>query len=504
MIFIIDGLEWFGLLKKIAFLLLIVSIFISFSTLSKGYAEGNKAHDLAKTLLPFLHETEKQNDANHKEQAHTYFTSYKTQWFKVKNEIRKDSAEGYSEMEAKTALLSISLLNENQKESKKNITALVNTIKDYSNGTLNTDPNKIEKKSLSSYIALLKTTKQSFSTKDIQKGQTLVQQIKLEWLGVEGDVVSQSQSAYNNSERYLVLIEAYVQDENKLSKGVKTLDQMIVELEPLQKATYGIWDAALIPIREGVEALLVIGALLSVTKKANVTSGRRWIWGGTIMGLVISAAIGLLVSYFLKSISFGQNNFLINGWSGVIASLMLLYVSYWLHRNSNMKQWNNFIQGKTVKAISNGKMVSFAVLSFIAILREGMETAIFLIGMVNRMPIERFLAGILLGFGILVILGVVMLKLGAYLPLKPFFFVSSIIVFYLCIKFMGTGLHSLQLSGLLQSNVSEGMPSISFLGVYPSWYSTLPQLIILLLALGAVVYQKLNKRQLQSAGGSHS
>jgi hypothetical protein len=85
---------------------------------------------------------------------------------------------------------------------------------------------------------------------------------------------------------------------------------------------------------------------------------------------------------------------------------MLLYLSYWLHRNSNIKQWNSFIKGKTEKAISNGKMISFAVLSFLAILREGMETAIFLIGMVNRMPVEKFLMGIVVGVGILVIFGI--------------------------------------------------------------------------------------------------
>ena len=280
---------------------------------------------------------------------------------------------------------------------------------------------------------------------------------------------------------------------------------MITDLEPLQKDSFGIWDAALIPIREGVEALLVVGALLTIVKKSNVPKGRRWIWGGTISGLLVSIIIGIMVSYFISSIAFGQNNFLINGWSGVLASLMLLYVSYWLHRNSNIAQWNNFIKQKTENAISNGKMFSFATLAFLAILREGMETVIFLIGMVNRMPMNKLILGILLGFGVLFIIAFLMLKVGTYLPMKPFFLVSSFIVFYMCIKFMGSGIHSLQLAGLISSDVNEGIPTISFLGVYPSWYSTMPQIIIFMLAISVILYKHFKKnRSERIIGGSMS
>ncbi len=106
---------------------------------------------------------------------------------------------------------------------------------------------------------------------------------------------------------------------------------------------YGIWDAALIPIREGLEALLVIGALLTISKKTNSSKGTKWVWGGTSAGALISIVVGFVVTYVLSNISFGKSNFILNGLSGVIASLMLLYVSYWLHRYSNIKKWNTFI-----------------------------------------------------------------------------------------------------------------------------------------------------------------
>ncbi|KAB2328733.1 iron permease FTR1 family protein [Cytobacillus depressus] len=499
LIFICIYVRCLKLFKRVNILVIILYL-VSLSIFSIGFAEENTARDAIKTLIPLLEKVEIDVSNDDLEKANLSFNDYKNQFLKLKNDIRSDSIIGYSEIESKTAALTISLLNEDKNKSLTDISSLTKTIKDYSDDTLNDHPNKIEKMSLSSYITLLKNAKESISNKDMNQAIEQVQQLRKDWLGVEGDVVSQSQSIYNNSEKHLVLLEGYIQ-QNNFSKVSKILDQMITDLEPLQKDSYGIWDAALIPIREGVEALLVIGSLLAVTKKATVSNGRKWIWGGTISGLLVSMLIGLLVTYFLKAISFGENNFLINGWSGVIASIMLLYVSYWLHRNSNMKNWNSFIKGKTEKAISNGKLISFAVLSFLAILREGLETVIFLIGMVNRMPIEKFLMGIVVGIGILVIFGILMLKVGSFLPLKPFFFVSSIIVFYLCIKFMGTGIHSLQLSGLINSAVNESIPTVSFIGIYPSWYSTLPQLIISLMAVGVLTYQYVNKKKLSKTNG---
>jgi high-affinity iron transporter len=217
------------------------------------------------------------------------------------------------------------------------------------------------------------------------------------------------------------------------------------------------------------------------------------------MGL--SLIVGLTVSMVLSSMAFGNNNALINGWSGVIASVMLLYVSYWLHRNSNIRRWNQFIQSKSQKAMSTGRMLSFSIIAFLAILREGMETVIFLIGMASRMPAAELVGGMATGFAVLVVIGFLMLKIGVKLPLKPFFLVSSFIVFYLCFKFMGSGIHSLQMAGILPSTVHDYLPSISLISLYPSWYSTLPQAISLLIAIAFMIKNQWQKHKENSPVG---
>lgn len=202
----------------------------------------------------------------------------------------------------------------------------------------------------------------------------------------------------------------------------------------------------------------------------------------------------MVVAFWLSALAFGDNNNLINGWAGLIASIMMLYVSYWLHRNSDITRWNNYMEGKSNQALSNGKMISFAFLAFLAILREGLETVVFLIGMVGRMSNFELLMGILAGLGVLLIIAFVMLRYSVHIPVKPFFMISSAIVFYLCFKFMGSGIHSLQLAGVIPTSVEDYLPSIPALSIYPSWYSFLPQVLLVIFGLIILIKQQIKKR----------
>jgi high-affinity iron transporter len=476
--------------QRILFSFLTIWLTLSLGLPHFAFAKNNKPQQGVQQSILAIDNTIKAVKNKDFTQADHSFQLFKEQWFQMQSDIRKDSLNAYGKIETKMASTSVALLNQDQQKAEESLQALKSLLTQYAEGQLGTETTSAKKVNIPSYLKLLEATKESLSNRDIAKGKVQVEELKSQWLSVEGDVVGQSKTVYNNSERRLVLLSSYVAAPDTISKAVKIIDQMIGDLTPLAHTSYGIWDAALIPIREGLEALLVIGALLTFTKRGEVRKGSRLVWGGTILGLLSSLAIGFLVSYALSSASFGRNNFLINGWSGVIASLMLLYVSYWLHRNSNIKRWNAFMNRKTEKALSNGKMLSFAVLAFLAVLREGIETVIFLIGMTNQMSWAQLAAGITLGFGVLIVIGVLMLKLSVRLPLKPFFLVSSVIVFYLCLKFMGSGIHSLQLSGFIPSTASDNIPTIHTLGVYPSWYSTLPQLVIVGLSLSVILFQQ--------------
>jgi high-affinity iron transporter len=393
-------------------------------------------------------------------------------------------------------IISIALLNEDNKKAISHLHELKQLFQQYKNGDFKSvTANQKDGTTLSVYIKRLEKTKILLENKQWVQAQQQIKTLQSEWLSVEGDVVSQSQKVYTQSEKDLVLMAAYVSNPDGREKTVDLINEMIFSLKPLAETDYGLWDAALIPIREGLEALLVVGALLAFAKKADSSKAKRWIWGGTLSGMGLSLIVGFTVSIILSSIAFGNNNAMINGWSGVIASVMLLYVSYWLHRNSNIRRWNQFIQSKSKKAMSTGRMLSFSIIAFLAILREGMETVIFLIGMANRMSAAELIGGIAAGFTVLVIIGFLMFNIGVKLPLKPFFLISSFIVFYLCLKFMGSGIHSLQMAGVLPSTVHDYLPSISLVSLFPSWYSTLPQAIFLLIAIVVILKNQWQKRK---------
>lgn len=297
--------------------------------------------------------------------------------------------------------------------------------------------------------------------------------------------MSQSKEAYTTSEENLALMKAEIGSHPE--KVSKQIDEMIQLLEPIASSSYSWWDAALIPIREGMEALLVIGALLTMTKKARVTRSSTWIWGGASAGMAVSLAAGIGVTVLFSSSVFGENNFLLGGVTGVLSAVMLLYVGVWLHRNASMDKWREKINIQKSQALKKRSLLSFALIAFLAVVREGLETVIFFIGLVGKLPLTELIGGTAAGLIVLVIVGVLMIKLGMRIPLKPFFLLSMAVVLYMCVKFLGTGVHSLQLAGILPSDAESWLPSVSVLGIYPSVYSTIPQMLILLFLLIALV-----------------
>src|SRR5262249_9538567 len=141
------------------------------------------------------------------------------------------------------------------------------------------------------------------------------------------------------------------------------------------------------------------------------------------------------------------NRELLEGVIGLFAATMLIYVSYWLHSKSSISGWQSYINAQTRGSLKGGSLVGIAVLAFLAVFREGAETALFYLGMVGNISNSDLLIGLAIGFGALAILGYLLVVVGVRIPMRPFFAVASVLVFYLCFKFIGTGIHALQVSG---------------------------------------------------------
>nr|CAA51583.1 ipa-27d [Bacillus subtilis subsp. subtilis str. 168] len=418
--------------------------------------------------------------------AQQTFDTFKAKWKKEEPSIKKENLSSHSEMDANIAMISLSFINQDARKLKTQLEELASHLETYQQAVvLKKTSSGQSRASLTAYIQSLKDTKQFIEKKQLDEASSAIDNLVTSWLAVEGDVVSQSKEAYTTCHQNLALMKAEIGSHPE--KVSKQIDEMIQLLEPIASSSYSWWDAALIPVREGMEALLVIGALLTMTKKARVTRSSTWIWGGASAGMAVSLAAGIGVTVLFSSSVFGENNFLLGGVTGVLSAVMLLYVGVWLHRNASMDKWREKINIQKSQALKKRSLLSFALIAFLAVVREGLETVIFFIGLVGKLPLTELIGGTAAGLIVLVIVGVLMIKLGMRIPLKPFFLLSMAVVLYMCVKFLGTGVHSLQLAGILPSDAESWLPSVSVLGIYPSVYSTIPQMLILLFLLIALV-----------------
>lgn len=190
----------------------------------------------------------------------------------------------------------------------------------------------------------------------------------------------------------------------------------------------------------------------------------------------------------------GSNRELLEGISGLIAAAMLFGVSFWLHGKSHAGAWQKYIRERTTAALATGSLFSLALLAFFAVFREGAETALFYIGIAPSISTGDLFLGIGIALAVLAVAGVLVLWVGVRLPLRPFFLVTSALIFYLGFKFIGTGIHALQVAQALPASGASFLPDLPALGVFPTWQTTLPQLLLLGVAVMVVVLERVVRR----------
>ena len=305
-----------------------------------------------------------------------------------------------------------------------------------------------------------------------------------DWFAVETTVKAKSPPAYTATEDDAALAEAKLSGASpRMDEADNVLSGMRDRLAPLADsgASYGIFDAFVIILREGLEALLVVGALVAFLNRSGNRSKQPWIWGGAAIGVLLSIVLAVVLQQVFSRAGAGLGSELVEGIVGVTAAVMLFYMSYWLHAKSRLGAWQTYIREHSARALAGGSLLSLAAIALLAVFREGAETAVFYLGIAPSIAPGDLLIGLGLGVATLLAVGGAVLLVGLRLPLRPFFLASSALIYYLGFKFLGTGLHSLQVAGVLPSSPVP-LPSNDVLGIYPTWQTVLPQLALVLVA----------------------
>ena len=332
---------------------------------------------------------------------------------------------------------------------------------------------------------------------DVAEAAEKLGAIILAWPSVEGAIAAKSPEAYTAIEvdlsRAAGALKAQPAD---LPEAEAAIERLRENLAPFTTAArYTVFDAAAIILREGLEALLVIVALLAFLDRSGNSDKRRWIWTGALVGVLVSFITAFALQALFSRASAGHNREVIEGITGLIAAGLLFYVSYWLHSKSSLRAWQAYIDTRTTKALARGSVFSLALLSFLAVFREGAETTVFYLGMASSIAVKDLALGLGMGTAVLVVLAWLMLKAGLKIPMRPFFWVASLLVYYLGFKFVGTGIHALQVGGVLPASPVAFLRAIPFIGLYPTWEVVAPQVLLLLVGLGVVFYVRAQDRR---------
>lgn len=300
------------------------------------------------------------------------------------------------------------------------------------------------------------------------------------WPDVEGTVATKAPDTYTATENKMG--EAYgflTSSPPKMAEASKDIADIEAGLRPFAEAPvrYNVFDAAIILLREGFEALLVVGALLAFVRRSGNPSQQGWIWGGGAIGLAVSAVIAVVVNVAFAAAG-GSSRELLEGVTGLVAAGMLVWMMFWLHSKANVGAWTHYISKSAGRALATNSLMSLSLIAFLAVLREGAETVLFYVGIAPAISPSDLFAGLAIGAVLLGVLAVLMLVVGVRIPIRPFFLATSALIFFLAFKFTGFGVHSLQVAGVLQSHTAP-VPSVGVIGLFPTWETTGLQLALL-------------------------
>lgn len=329
-------------------------------------------------------------------------------------------------------------------------------------------------------IQLLEKALDGFKAGKTQEASSNMKKFITIWPSIEGDVSTRNATLYTRveSETPVIMVKG---NEKKYQDQLQALINDLSQIDT--SASYNFFDAMLILLREGVEALLIVMALVTTLKAAKMKKGLKWVYTGAVMGILASLAIAVLLQFLFPAVSSGSNREIIEGAVGIFAVLMMIMVGIWLHSKSSIKKWNDFMESQMKAVTATGSFISMFALSFLAVFREGAETILFYAGIYPRIDKASFFLGIGLAFLVLFVLALIMNKASAYFKPHRIFLILTWLIYALAFKMLGVSIHALQLTNILPSHLMNGFPSIDWAGIYPSLEVVTCQLIFVVIVL---------------------
>ncbi|SDX79773.1 high-affinity iron transporter [Amycolatopsis xylanica] len=229
-----------------------------------------------------------------------------------------------------------------------------------------------------------------------------------------------------------------------------------------------VFSSALIGLREGLEAALVVSILVAFLVKTDRKHALRWVWPGVGTAVLLSVAVGAILTYTTAQLGFEQQE-LLGGALSIVAVIFVTAMIFWMRKASRSIAAE--LRGKMDEALNVGPL-AVLLLSFLAVGREGLETAVFFYSAVQtaQSGTAQPLIGFSIGILVAVVLAYLLYRGAVRFNLGVFFTVTGVLLVFVAAGVLGYGLHDLQearfLPGIdsLLFDASARLPETSWYG----------------------------------------
>jgi high-affinity iron transporter len=307
------------------------------------------------------------------------------------------------------------------------------------------------------------------------KNAAMGRELEAQFTGLRGAIRSGADSAR--------IRDLYIELDAGLVQALEVLGS-----DETESNSYTFFNAALIIIREGVEAALIVAAIIAVLKGMGATQAIGYVHFGWILAL-LSGIVTWVLAQTVITFSGAQRE-LVEGFTSLLAAVVLFSVSYWLISKAEAKRWHAYIHARVQEALSGRRLFALIGVSFLAVYREAFETVLFYQALwLQSQNTQVFVIwGFLCGTVLVAALVYGIFKLQVKIPLRLFFGVSSALLYVLAFVFAGEGIKDLQAVGWIRETPLAWAPQITILGIYPTLETLLAQSILLLALVVALFW----------------
>ncbi|GHF50465.1 high-affinity iron transporter [Amycolatopsis bartoniae] len=253
-----------------------------------------------------------------------------------------------------------------------------------------------------------------------------------------------------------------------------------------------VFSSALIGLREGLEAALVVSILVAFLVKTGRRDALRFVWPGIAAAVLLSVAVGAVLTYGTAQLSF-EHQELLGGSLSIVAVGFVTAMIFWMRKAS--RHIAAELRGKMADALEVGP-AAVLLLSFLAVGREGLETAVFFYSAVQTAQSDTVqpLIGFVLGIAVAIVLAYLLYRGAVRFDLGKFFTVTGVLLVFVAAGVLGYGLHDLQEAGFLPGlttlafDASNALPETSWYGVLLKGIFNYSQQTTVLQAVAWVAY----------------